>query len=130
LRGRSGYPIGRSKLTKANFVKLRYVHAGTSAPGHQMIEQWLAEADIKRQIAIRLGHFTVASEIVRDTGLAVIFPEGLGRQFNSAKVFRSLTLLFDLPPAEMKVHTHPRFASDKDISWLRDTLAAMFAQRG
>ena len=104
---RSGHPIGRSKLTKASFVNLRYVHAGTSAPGHQMIEQWLAETDIKRQIAVRLGHFTVAPDIVRDTDLAVIFPESVGRQFNSAKAFRLLALPFDLPPVEITVHTHP-----------------------
>ena len=127
---RSGHPIGRSKLTKTNFVKLRYVHAGTSAPGHQMIEQWLAETGIKRQIAVRLGHFTVAPEIVRDTDLAVIFPESLARQLNSAKAFRLLTLPFDLPPVEITVHTHPRFASDMGISWLRDALAAMFARTG
>jgi DNA-binding transcriptional LysR family regulator len=125
---RSGHPIGRSKLTKASFVNLRYVHAGTSAPGHQMIEQWLAETDIKRQIAVRLGHFTVAPDIVRDTDLAVIFPESVGRQFNSAKAFRLLALPFDLPPVEITVHTHPRFASDRGIGWLRNTLVAMFAK--
>ena len=127
---RSGHPIGRSKLTKANFINLRYVHPGTSAPGHQMIEQWLAETGIKRQIAVRLGHFTVAPDIVRDTDLAVIFPESLARQLNSAKAFRLLTLPFDLPPVEITVHIHPRFASDTGIGWLRDTMVAMFAKTG
>jgi hypothetical protein len=41
-----------------------------------------------------------------------------------------LTLPFDLPPVETTVHTYPRFASDMGISWLRDTLAAMFAKTG
>jgi DNA-binding transcriptional LysR family regulator len=125
---RRGHPIGRSKLTKENFINLRYVHAGTNAPGHQMIEQWLAETGIKRQIAVRLGHFTVAPDIVRDTDLAVIFPESVARQLNSAKAFRLLTLPFEPPPVQIKVHTHPRFASDIGIQWLRDTLVAMFAQ--
>lgn len=98
--GHRDYPMGISKLTKDNFINLRYVHAGTSAPGHQMIERWLAEIGIKRQIAVRLGHFTVAPDIVRDTDLAVIFPEGLARQLNTAKAFRLLTLPFDLPPVQ------------------------------
>jgi DNA-binding transcriptional LysR family regulator len=127
---RRGHPMGRSKLTKANFINLRYVHAGTNAPGHQMIEQWLAETSIKRQIAVRLGHFTVAPDIVRDTDLAVIFPESVARQLNGAQAFRLLTLPFEPPPVEIKVHTHPRFASDIGIGWLRDTLVAMFAQPG
>src|SRR5258708_36518130 len=104
--------MGRAQLTKPNFINLRYVPAGTNAPGHQMIEQWLAETGIKRQIAVRLGHFTVAPEIVRDTDLAVIFPESLARQLNSAKAFCLLTLPFHLPPVDITVHTHPRFASD------------------
>ncbi len=127
---RRGHPMGRSKLTKANFINMRYVHAGTNAPGHQMIEQWLAETGIKRHIAVRLGHFSVAPDIVRDTDLAVIFPESVARQLNSAKAFRLLTLPFDPPPVEIKVHTHPRFASDMGINWLRDTLVAMFARTG
>jgi DNA-binding transcriptional LysR family regulator len=125
---RRDHPMGRSKLTKDNFVDLRYIHAGTSAPGHQMIEQWLAETGIKRQIAVRLGHFTVAPDIVRDTDLAVIFPEILARQLNGAKAFRLLKLPFDLPPVQIMVHTHSRFASDMGINWLRDTLVSMFAK--
>jgi hypothetical protein len=35
----------RVRLTKANFVNLRYIHAGTNAPGRQMVEQWLAETE-------------------------------------------------------------------------------------
>jgi DNA-binding transcriptional LysR family regulator len=125
---RKGHPIGRSKLTKSSFVNLRYVHAGTNAPGHQMIEQWLAGTGIKRQIAVRLGHFSVAPDIVRDTDLAVIFPESVARQLDSAKAFRLLTLPFEPPPVEIKVHTHPRFGSDMGINWLRDMMVAMFTR--
>jgi DNA-binding transcriptional LysR family regulator len=95
-----------------------------------MVEQWLAETGIKRQIAVRLGHFSVAPDIVRDTDLAVIFPESVARQLDSAKAFRLLPLPFDPPPVEIKVHTHPRFASDMGIGWLRDMLVAMFAKTG
>jgi DNA-binding transcriptional LysR family regulator len=124
---RAGHPLAGARLTKAGFAHLRYVHAGAAAPGHQIVEQWLADAGIRRDIAIRLGHFTVAPEIVRRTDLAVIFPESLGRQLNSGKAFRLLALPFDLPPVEIKVHRHPRFASDKGIGWLRDMLVALFA---
>jgi hypothetical protein len=94
---RRGHPIGRAKLTKENFSSLGYIHAGTSALGHQMVEQWLADAGIKRPIAIRLGHFSVAPATVNDTNFAVIFPESVARQIASAKDFRLLALPFDLP---------------------------------
>jgi DNA-binding transcriptional LysR family regulator len=126
---RVGHPLARAKLTKASFLSLRYVNADIRAPGHQMIEQWFADAGIKRQIAVRLGHFTVAPEIVRNTDLAVIFPESLARQINRAKEFRLLTPPFDLPTVEIKVHTHTRFGSDMGLAWLRSTMIAMFAKR-
>lgn len=125
---RAGHPHAGSRLTKAAFANLRYVHAGSSAPGHQAVDQFLTDAGIKRQIAIRVGHFTVAPDIVRRTDLAVIFPESLGRQMNSASAFRLLSLPFDLPPVEIKVHSHPRFASDKGIAWMRDLVVALFAR--
>lgn len=126
---RRGHPIGRAKLTKAGFVSLHYVHAGSNAPGHALMEQWLSDNGIKRPISVRLGHFSVAPEIVRNSDLAVIFPESVGREFYSKRDFRLLQLPFDLPPVEIKVHTHPRFASDMGINWLRDTMIEMFAQR-
>jgi len=55
--------------------------------------------------------------------------EVLARQLNDAKTFRLLTLPFDLPPVQIMVHTHSRFASDMGINWLRDTLVTMFAKR-
>lgn len=127
---RSGHPIGRTKLTKSNFSSLGYIHAGTSAVGHQMVEQWLAEAGIQRQIVLRLGHFTVAPDIVRNTNLAVIFPESVARQITSPKAFRLLPLPFDLPLVEVKVHTHSRFASDTGIAWLRDLIIESCAAHG
>jgi DNA-binding transcriptional LysR family regulator len=126
---RSGHPAAHTRLTTASFANLRYVHAGSAAPGHQIVEQWLANAGIRRHIALRLGHFTVAPDIVRQTDLAVIFPESLGRQLNGTKAFRLLPLPFELPPVEIKVHSHPRFASDKGIGWLRDTLVELFAAK-
>lgn len=125
---RAGHPSAEIKLSSTNFTKLRYVQAGTNAPGHHMVEQWLAERGIKRQVAVRVGHFTIAPEVVRNTDLAVIFPESQAKRVNVSGVFRLLALPFDLPPVEIKVHTHSRFASDMGIAWLRDTLIAMFAQ--
>jgi hypothetical protein len=60
-----------------------------------MIEQRLAETGIKRQIAVRLGHFSVAPDIVRDTDLAVIFLESVARRPDNTKAFRLLPLPFD-----------------------------------
>ena len=127
---RRDHPVGRNGFTETDFNRLRYVHAGTSAPGHQMIDQWLADAGIRRQVAVRLGHFIAAPDVIRDTDLAVIFPESLGRRFNESNDFRLMPLPFDLPTVEVKVHAHSRFNSDMGIKWLRGLIVDTFAPAG
>lgn len=126
---RSGHPLAGRKLTKEDLAGLRYVYASTDATGHRLIERWLADAGLVRDIVLRLPHFTVAPEIVRQTDLAVIFPRSIAERFNRARAFRLLKLPLDLPPIDVRVHTHVRFASDAGIRWLRNTLIEMFAER-
>jgi DNA-binding transcriptional LysR family regulator len=125
---RAGHPLTTKKPSKGDLASLRYVYASTNATGHRLIEQWLAELGMEREIVLRLPHFTVAPEIVRSTNLAVIFPRSIAERFNRGRAFRLLPLPFDLPAIEVKIHTHVRFASDAGIRWLRKTLLDMFAE--
>jgi DNA-binding transcriptional LysR family regulator len=125
---RAGHPIARKSLTIPALRSLRYIYADIGATGHQMIEQWLSDSGIKRQIGLRIARFTVAPEIVRKTDLAVIFPKSVAVRFNQEKAFCLMNLPFDLPTVEVGVHTHSHFGSDLGIRWLRKTLVTMFAQ--
>jgi DNA-binding transcriptional LysR family regulator len=125
---RAGHPSARKSLSVPVLRALRYVYADTNATGHQMIEQWLSDSGIKRQIGLRIAHFTAAPEIVRKTDLAVIFPRSVALRINREKSFCLMELPFDLPAVEVGVHTHSHFGSDLGILWLRKTLVAMFAR--
>ncbi|NIF56011.1 LysR family transcriptional regulator [Burkholderia sp. Ax-1724] len=125
---RAGHPLRKAKPTREDLAALRYVYASTNATGHRMVEQWLDELNLKRDVVLRLPHFVVAPEIVMNTDLAVIFPKSIARRFNRGKAFRVLPLPFALPPIEIKVHSHTQFASDPGIAWLREALFTMFHQ--
>jgi len=90
----------------------------------QLAEQWLADEAARPQIAIR-GHFTAAPEIVRRSGLAAIFPQMLALDLHRARDFRLLDLPFEMPPMEVKVHSHGRFANDTGTKWMCQTSAAI-----
>jgi DNA-binding transcriptional LysR family regulator len=122
---RAGHPVGET-LDREAFAGLRHIHAGASAPGHHMVDHRLAELDMRRSIALRVGHLTVAPDIVRTTDLAVIYPGGLARSINADGAFRLLPLPFDLPSIEVKTYVHPRFAADPGIGWLLDGIAGLF----
>lgn len=77
---------------------------------------------------LRTGHPLAARKVMKED-LAVIFPRSIAERLNRARIFRLLKLPFDLPPIDVRVHTHARFASDAGIRWLRTTLIEMFAER-
>ncbi|MDR5759373.1 LysR family transcriptional regulator [Caballeronia sp. LZ035] len=127
---RAGHPLRKTRPSREDLATLRYVYASTNATGHRMVEQWLDDLELKRDVVLRLPHFVVAPEIVMHTDLAVIFPKSIAQRFNRGKAFRILPLPFSLPPIEIKVHSHTQFASDPGIAWLRESLHAMFHQPG
>lgn len=119
---RAGHPLAKTSLKRNNFEGLRFFFARISTPTHQLVEQWLNEGNSRPQIAVR-GHFTAAPDVVRNSDLAAIFPETLALRLPRAKDFRLFDLPFPLPPIEVKVHSHARFASDLGIAWMSATVA-------
>lgn len=127
---RAGHPITRVPTTKAkpsnDLTTLGYVYASTSATGHQLTEQWLTDIGVKRQIVLRLGHFTIAPSVVLGSDLATIFPESVARLINARNEFAILPLPPGRPVIDIMVHTHSHFRGDLGIQWLRDTIVAQF----
>lgn len=126
---RANHPVAKSRLTRANFSKLRFFFARTTSSVYQLAEQWLADEDARPRIAVR-GHFTTAPEIIRHSDLAAIFPRLLALDLHRARDFRLLDLPFDLPPIEVRVHSHSRFANDTGINWMCQTSAAILSHEG
>lgn len=124
---RAGHPITRMRAQEPDLGSLGYVYGGTTAAGHQLAERWLTEIGLKRQIVLRLGHFTVAPGVVRETDLAVIFPESVARLINGDGAFALLPLPPGHPVVDIRVHLHTHFGGDAGICWLRDTLLSLFA---
>ena len=125
---RAGHPLAETNLTRASFEKLRFFFARISTPTHQLVEQWLTDGDSRPRIAVR-GHFTAAPDVIRNSDLAAIFPETVARGLPHAKDFRLFDLPLSLPPIEVKVHSHARFASDLGIAWMSTTVAKALRKR-
>lgn len=125
---RAGHPIAKSKLTRSNLSKLRFFFARTTSSIYQLAEQWLADEDARPRIAVR-GHFTTAPEIVRHSDLAAIFPRLLALDLHRARDFRLLDLPFELPPMEVRVHSHSRFANDTGIKWMCQMSARILGKK-
>jgi DNA-binding transcriptional LysR family regulator len=124
---RASHSAAKSRLTPEGFSRLRFFFARTTSPVHQLAEQWLADAAIRPQIAVR-GHFTAAPEVVRNSDLATIFPKMLANDLPRLSDFCLLDLPFELPPMDVKAHSHTRFANDSGIKWMLQTSADILNQ--
>ena len=127
---RSGHPEGKRALTRDALGRLRYVVTDSGATGHGLTEKWLGQLEIQRNVVLKLPHFIAAPEIVRSTDLALMFPRSIAERFNRGRAYRLLPLPFDLPPIEVKLHVHQRFAADAGIAGLRAAIAEMFGATG
>jgi DNA-binding transcriptional LysR family regulator len=125
---RAAHPLTKRRLSVEDMSALRYVFAVSSATGHGLAEDALAALGIERDIVLRLPHFTIAPEIVRNTDLALVLPRSIAQRFNRSRGFRLLPLPVKMPAIEVGVHVHTRFAGNPGIAWLRTLLVQMFAQ--
>ncbi len=124
---RKGHLFSRQPLTMESMMKLRYIYTASNSTGHKLAENVFRKAGLNRDIAVRLPHFTSAPNIVRDTDLALILPRSIAELCNQGKECVILDLPLDIPRIPIQLHTHARFSGDNGISWLRSTLAKMFA---
>ncbi|MCA1326715.1 LysR family transcriptional regulator [Herbaspirillum sp. alder98] len=125
---RRAHPLAGAPLTMDTLTRLRYVYTATNTTGHKLAEDVFRKAGIRRDIALRIPHFTVAPQIVLKTDLALILPRSIAEQVNLARDCVLLDLPLPMPRIPVRLHTHTRFAADPGIAWLRDTLAEMFGR--
>ncbi|MFX8250559.1 LysR substrate-binding domain-containing protein, partial [Acinetobacter baumannii] len=91
-------------------------------------EDVLRNAGVKRDFALRMPHFTVAPQIVRDTDLALFLPRSIAERHNVDEACVLLDLPLEMPRIPVSIYTHTRFSADSGIQWLRSLLIEMFGR--
>jgi DNA-binding transcriptional LysR family regulator len=125
---RKTHPQASEPLTMESLLQLRYVYANTNTTGHQLAEDVLRNAGVKRDFALRMPHFTVAPQIVRDTDLALFLPRSIAERHNADEACVLLDLPLEMPRIPVSIYTHTRFSADSGIQWLRSLLIEMFGR--
>lgn len=125
---RKTHPLAHQVLTMDKLLQLRYVYASTNTTGHQLAEDVLRNAGVKRDFALRMPHFTVAPQIVRNTDLALFLPRSIAERHNLDHACVLLDLPLEMPRIPVSIYTHVRFAADSGIQWLRSLLIEMFGR--
>jgi len=123
---RADHPIGKT-LTRKKFLEASHVLVTYRGGGHRVIEEALERAGVARRIALRVPHFTVVPMVLERTDLVLTLPARVARVYERRGNFRALPPPVPIPPAEVAVHWHERFAADPGNRWLRAQVVELFS---
>ncbi|SMG56228.1 LysR family transcriptional regulator [Paraburkholderia susongensis] len=122
---REEHPFGGNELTVADLNALQYIYAETDATGHNLAEAALRRAGVRRNVTLKLPHFTAAPHVVLRTDLALIIPRTVAQAMNRNRTFKLMPLPIEMPSIDVGVYTHKRFASDPGIAWISSLLCGL-----
>ncbi|MGA8785262.1 MAG: LysR family transcriptional regulator [Polaromonas sp.] len=120
--------LGSSRLTKAAFAREGHVLISASGTGHAMVDKELARAGVDRKVVLRVSSFLGVAQIVAETELIATVPLRYGELMARREKIRLLPVPHALPKFNIKQHWHERFHTDPVNTWLRRTVAELFAR--
>jgi DNA-binding transcriptional LysR family regulator len=115
------HPLIGDTITAEEFVALDHIALESERPIYpNLIDSFLAERGLERQIATRISHFSLAPTLVAMTQMVAMFPERLARSFGEQ--IRIVKPPFDFPDNDLSMAWHPRVHSADAHIWLRRVL--------
>lgn len=92
----------------------------TRTSGHGMAEDVLQKMGIKRNIKLKLPHFSVLPKVIPNTDLLVILPSRIAESFCEMPLpfkLKTLELPFDVPSFDVTLHWHSRSEQSTALNW-------------
>lgn len=106
--------------------------APTATPGADpsgVVDALLAKKGLRRRVSMTVSHFLVAPFVVASSDLVLTAPTRLLAPFTKSLRLRTLTLPLKLAGYDLAQVWAARARDDEALRWLRDVIAATFAER-
>ncbi|MBN6776458.1 LysR family transcriptional regulator [Pseudomonas granadensis] len=123
---RREHPQISGSLDLQTFLQLRHlwVHGGQT---RGMVDQWLAEQNLERQIVYTTPNYLQAAHLVAATDLCVVLPTQLAQQFAELLPLDLHELPFALEPFELDLVYLSHRQHDPALAWLAEQILAIAA---
>jgi len=118
---RDDHPDIGSKLTLKQYLKLGHIHVSSRRRGRGLVDMELNKMGHQRHIHLRLEHYLVAPDIVRQTDLALTLPSLWAEKTG----LKALELPFALPELQSHLIWHRSADGDQANRWLRERIIAL-----
>ena len=90
-----------------------------------MVDQWLNEQGLQRQIACTTANYLQAAHIAASTDLVAVLPRRLARYFAGLLPLQLYELPFVLEPFELEITSVALRESDPALQWLIGKIARL-----
>jgi DNA-binding transcriptional LysR family regulator len=123
---RKGHPILRGTLTPARFAAAGHVGVFYRNEVRGLVDSALANHGLRRKLRATTPHFLSAAQVVSESNLIAVVPEGLATRFRKFLDLEIRKVPVTMPPLHMRLLWHERATLDPGHQWLRNLISAQF----
>ncbi len=117
---------GKGAISMKEYLTFRHVSIETQPNQQNLIDRSLAEAGLRRQVAVHLPYFQAAIRVLEATDLVLTMPARIAQPTLAALNFQRLKAPKEIPHIRYSMVWHPRFDSDLLHIWIRETVHRIF----
>ncbi len=117
---------GKGAISMKEYLTFRHVSIETQPNQQNLIDRSLAEAGLRRHVAVHLPYFQAAIRVLEATDLVLTMPARIAEPTLAALNFQSLKAPKEIPHIRYSMVWHPRFDSDLLHIWIRETVHQIF----
>ncbi|WP_328810547.1 LysR family transcriptional regulator [Rhodococcus sp. NBC_00294] len=117
----AAHPRIGSAPTLEEYLAERHVVVA-DASGHVEVDRALERLGSRRDVAIRVPHFTALPRLLERTDLLGVIPGTVSNMFTTLADVRTFDLPLDIAPAEISLYTYKRVLPSPAAEWFRRTI--------
>jgi LysR family transcriptional regulator, nod-box dependent transcriptional activator len=117
---------GKGAISMKEYLTFRHVSIETQPNQQNLIDRSLAEAGLRRHVALHLPYFQAAIRVLEATDLVLTMPARIAEPTLAALNFQRLKAPKEIPHIRYSMVWHPRFDSDLLHIWIRETVHQIF----
>jgi len=117
---------GKGAISIKEYLSFRHISIETQPNQQNLIDRSLAEAGLRRHVAVHLPYFQAAIRVLDATDLVLTMPARIAEPTLSAFHFPRFKAPKEIPQLRYSMVWHPRFDSDLLHTWIRKTVQQIF----
>jgi len=117
---------GNGAISMKEYLTFRHVSTETQPNQQNLIDRSLAEAGLRRHVAVQVPYFQAAIRVLEATDLVLTMPARIAEPTLAALNFQRLKAPKEIPHIRYSMVWHPRFDSDLLHIWIRETVQQIF----